>query len=224
MPDNNQNVLLKVSASQEEGYCKKVAGAISWRLRESGFCRLRAIKAEAINSAIKALAIVNGRLSKEQDKKIVFCFDPLFENIKDVSGKSSLAISMKITEVFDDESPPKEFAEYKVSSKQDDDHENKLAGAIAAPVREGKGVRMRCIGKLSIYKCIYSCVLAKGYLYSYGLGTVMVPSWHTIQSDKSETGHISALQIDFWGIPLIDDDDDNVEEIQTASDGRVPDG
>jgi len=208
MPDNNQNVLLKVSASQEDGYCKKVAGAISWRLRESEFCRLRAIKAEAINSAIKALAIVNGRLGKDQQKKIVFCFDPVFENIKDDSGKSSLAISMKITEVFDNETPPAEFVEYKVSSKRDDDHENKLAGAIAAPVREGKGVRMRCIGKLSTYKCIYSSVLAKGYLYSYGLSSVMVPSWHTIQSDKSETGQISAIQIDFWGVPLVDEDED----------------
>jgi len=205
----DKEVVLKVSSSQEEGYCKKVAGAISWRLRESGFCRLRAIKAEAINSAIKALAIVNGRLGKQtEDKKLVFCFDPIFENVKDDSGKSSLAISMKITEVFEEENPPAEFVEYKVSAKKDENDNNKLAGAISAPVREGKGVRMRCIGKASTYKCICASVLAKGYVYSYGLGAVMVPTWHTIQSDKSETGQISALQIDFWAVPLQDDDNE----------------
>ena len=72
---DNEKVLLKVSASPEEGYCKKVAGAITWRLREVGYCRLRAIKAEAMNSAIKAMAIVNARLAKE-DKDIAIPRSP----------------------------------------------------------------------------------------------------------------------------------------------------
>lgn len=215
MSEKKENIVLKISASHEEGYCKKVAGAISWRLRESGFCRLRAIKAEAVNSAIKALAIINGRLSRE-DKKIVFCIDPIFENIKDESGKTSLAVSMKITEVFENETPPNDFVEYKVSSKRDD-HENKLAGAIVAPVRDGKGVRMRCIGKLATYKCLYSSIIAKGTMYSYGVGVIMVPTWHTIQSDKSETGQISAIQLDVWGVPLIDEDDE-VQEVSETED------
>ena len=199
----NHEVVLKISASKESGYAKKVAGAMSWRLREQGFCKARAIKQDAINSTIKALAICNQRV---KDANIVFCMELLFSkaaNKPEASEeKSATAIEMIIQEV--DSPRPATFIEYKVSGKQDPNANGpmKLAEALAAPIREEKGVTMKCIGPAAVYKSILASTIARGLIFPNGYDAVIVPSWDSLPQEDETLPPISFIKIDFWGKKL----------------------
>jgi stage V sporulation protein SpoVS len=96
---------------------------------------------------------------------------------------------------------PTDFIEYKVSGKPEEENiASKLAGAIAAPVRDGKGVKMRCIGPSAVYRAVLACTIAKGYIYPNGLEAIVVPTWDSIQQPAGNP--ISLIQIEFWGKKL----------------------
>lgn len=190
---SGKDVVLRISSSKDEGYTKKVAGAISWRLRETGSCRLRAIRTDAVNSAIKALAIVNKRT---EEIGLAFEVDPTFDAVVEEHARAN-AIEM---EALESPTLPTEFAEYKISGKDDsNDSCCKLAGSIALSLRSGRAVAMRCIGPMAVYKALYAATLAKGYSYSYGYRTHFVPTWFSMKSDQMEDGYVSVIQILCWG-------------------------
>lgn len=188
-------VVLRVSASKEPGYVKRVAGAISWQLRDKGFCKLRAVKVDAVNTATKAVAIINQRVSQAGLK---FAIDLVFSPADSDGNQTSTAIEMTVQDTAN--ARPGEFVEYKVSGqKNSGDVVAKLAGAIAAPVRQGKGVALRCIGPAAVYRAVTACCVSKGYIYTNGLDAVVVPTWDSLPSDREEKKTVSLLQIEFWG-------------------------
>jgi stage V sporulation protein SpoVS len=192
-----EEVILRISSKKDSSYVKKVAGAISWQLRENGYCKARAVKADAVNTAIKAVAIVNDRVSQAG---MAFVLDLFFSPAD--SGKqknASTAIEIMIHELDEEESSrPDEFVEYKVSGKKNDtDASKRLAVAISSRSNEKTGVRLRCIGPTSVYCAIKACCLAKGYVYPNGLQSIVVPLWSKlILPDDSIP--VSFIQIDFW--------------------------
>lgn len=193
--DEQQEVVLRVSAKKDAGYAKKVAGAMSWRLREEGFCKARAVKQDAVNSATKALAICNQRVS---EAGIVFFMELFFSKAENTDGKFATAIEMTIQE--NDSPRPAEFVEYKVSGKQDTDNAPmKLAEAIAAPARDGKGVSMKCIGPAAVYRGILASTIARGLVFPNGYDSVVIPTWDSLPQEDETLPPISLIKLEFWG-------------------------
>lgn len=194
MADTN-DVVLRVSANKEKGYVKRVAGAIAWQLREKGFCRVRAVKVDAINTATKAIAIVNQRVSRAGLK---FAIDMVFSPTDADGDHSSTAIEMTVQDT--ESTQPEEFVEYKVSGKKtSEDIISKLSSAISIQVRNGKGVNLRCIGPYAVSRAITACCVSKGNIYTNGLNAIVIPSWDSLPSTEKGKPPISLLQISFWG-------------------------
>lgn len=198
---DKDDVVLKIKSTKDSSYTKRVAGAMSWRLRERGFCKARAVKADAVNTATKAVAIVNQWVSPVG---VMLSMDLFFSTVERAEGgnekdAAATAIAMTVQDVADC-SRPGDFVEYKVSGKEsDEDVVPRLAGAIAAPARKGKGVRMKCIGPAAVYRAVMACTIAKGFIYVNNLESVVVPTWGSIPSSIEGAEPISYIQIDFWG-------------------------
>lgn len=194
----NGDVVLKISASKDPGYTKKVAGAMSWRLRESGFFKARAVKTEAVNTATKAVAIVNEWvLPVGVTLSMDLTFSPA-DDAKGQDGQDATAIAMTVQDVSDVPRPG-EFVDYKVSGKQsEEDLIPRLAGAIAAPARHGKGVRLRCIGPKAVYRAVMACTIAKGYICPNGMDAIVIPTWDSLPQPDDKPP-VSLIQLDFWG-------------------------
>jgi stage V sporulation protein S len=187
---NEDDVLLKVSASKEPGYTRLIAGAMKWQLREHGLFKAKAIKAVAVNTAVKAIASCNQNVAPAD---IVLYVD--FFSVP-IDGGQGRAISMIVQE---NSLPcPPSFISYRVSGKNfSQDDIDGLASAIVGPIVEAKGVEMRCIGATSVYKTVLSLVAAKGRLFSQGFEMVTVPQWETfVGEDKKE---ISVIKMSSWG-------------------------
>lgn len=190
-------VVLKISAKKDPGYAKRVAGAMTWRLREAGWLRARAVKQEAVNTAIKAIAICNQRVAAAS---VVLQMDLSFSPSENDGGKPATAIEMFIKEV--DAQKPANFVDYKVSGKtsEESDSPSKLALAVAQAAKDGNGITMRCIGPAAVYKGVMASTMARGTMFSNGFDTVIVPSWETAAQEDGSS--ISLIRIDFWPIPL----------------------
>jgi stage V sporulation protein SpoVS len=201
MPEQEEKeTILKISSDKDPGYVKRVAGAMGWQLREKGYCKARAVKADAVNTAVKAVAIVNQRVSKASraGSGLVFETDLFFSQTENDKTEST-AIAMTVQEA--DSARPETFMDYKVGGHGDtsDDVVTRLAGAMAPPLREGKGVRLRCIGPGAVYRAIRACATAKGYVYPNGIALAVVPQWATMtQGSKA----VSLISIEVWGRTL----------------------
>ncbi len=195
---NNQEdlneIILKISSSKESGYSKKVAGAIGWRLRETGLCSLRAVKMVSCNTAIKAIAIVNKKVSQAGAK---FAINACFASTEKENKEDSTAIAIELFDVSEYKLP-NEFLEYKVSGEENDDENivTKLSGAIAPVIRGGKGISLRCIGPAAVYRALKACIVTKGYVYSNGIELICVPIWASIAGQNGKD--ISLIQIDVY--------------------------
>lgn len=200
MEENQQDeVILKVSANKDAGYAKRVAGAMGWRLREAGFCKARAVKQDAVNSATKALAICNQRVAVAG---MTLCMELFFSKADTTQpdgndGKTATAIEMTIQET--DAPKPEIFVDYKVSGKPDQDKNvaANLAEAIAAPVRDGKGVSLKCIGPAAVYRAVLASTIARGLVFPNGYDAIVIPSWESLQQEDKPP--ISLIKIDFFG-------------------------
>jgi stage V sporulation protein SpoVS len=195
---SDEEVVLRVSGGKRgQNSTKRLASAICWRLREVGFAKMRAVKAEAVSAAIKSVAVANQKVSKAD---IDLSMDPILTTVSDEESTSdgSQAIEMTIQASVGER--PEEFSEYKVSGRADDGLEeaaNKLAGAIASLIREGGGARLRCIGPSALYKAINAIVVGKGYLHTNGIAMQAVPTWASLPRENDTP--ISLIQIDVWG-------------------------
>jgi len=82
--------LIKVSAKSS---VNKVAGAIAMSLKEKGYIEVRAMGPNAINQAVKALAVSRGHLAPGgTDLSCV----PSFEQVNVEDGETRTAIKFKI--------------------------------------------------------------------------------------------------------------------------------
>lgn len=208
MEDNQQeDVILKVSASKEPGYAKRVAGAMAWQLREKGFVKARAVKQDAVNSAIKALAICNQRAAAADVVLYMELFFSKAENDlpepkegeQPEQEPAATAIEMNIQE--NDAPRPAEFVEYKVSGKPDQERNLAmcLAEAIAAPVKSDKGVSMKCIGPAAVYRGVLASTIARGLIFPNGYDSIVIPTWASLPQEDKNLPPISLINIDFWG-------------------------
>lgn len=196
MEETPEEIVLKVSACKEPGYAKKVAGAMSWRLREKGFFKARAVKQDAVSTATKAVAICNQRVAAAG---VVLFMELFFSKAENDDGNVATAIEMNVQEV--DMPRPEVFVDYRVSGKQDQDKNAamKLAEAIAAPVRDGKGVAMACIGPAAVYRGMMASTIARGLVFPNGFESVVVPSWASLPNEDPEKPPISLIKLEFWG-------------------------
>lgn len=192
--EQEEEVILKVSSSKEKGYAKKVAAAMGWRLREVGYCRARAIKETAVNSAIKAVAITNERV-KQAGVKLGIA--PVFGKAEAADDPAAVAICMMVEAA--NGKPPEKSSECKVSGKKTDgnDHEaaTRLATAINGMAMSGKRVCLKCIGSDAVYRAVMGCVMARSNGYANGMKSEIIPTWETVQT---KTGRTSLIRIDFW--------------------------
>lgn len=196
MEDQPEEIVLMVSACKEAGYAKKVAGAMSWRLREKGFFKVRAVKQDAVNTATKAIAICNQRVAAAG---VVLYAELFFAKAENEDGSVATAIEMNVQEV--DAPRPETFSDYRVSGKQDQDKNAamKLAEAVAAPARDGKGVSMKCIGPAAVYRAIMASTIARGLIFPNGYNAIVVPTWDSLPQEDPEKPPISLIRLDFWG-------------------------
>lgn len=195
----SDEVILRISGGKRgQNSTKRLAGAICWRLREVGFAKMRAVKAEAVSAAIKSIAVANQKVAAAE---VDLSLDPILTTVADEDDSpsdGSQAVEMTIQESVGDR--PEEFLEYKVSGRSDDGLDkavSKLAGAIASVIRDGVGARLRCIGPSPIYKAVNALIVAKGYLYTNGITIQAVPVWASLP--REDDTPISLIQIDVWG-------------------------
>lgn len=219
--NNSDEVVLRIASKKGPEYVKDIAGAMGWQLRENGYCKARAIRANAVNTAIKAVSIVNGRTSwAGMSFGVDLSFSPAdsgrdppaevdeheLEPEQKENGqpatKPSTAIEIHVHEC-NTSNKPADVVEYKVSGKyardNNDKSASKLASAISATSIKGKVVRLRCIGPSAVYRAILACCIAKGNVYSNGLESRVVPTWATLKGTDGSSS-ISLLQIDFWTV------------------------
>lgn len=195
---SDDEVVLRVSGGKRgQNSTKRLASAICWRLREVGFAKMRAVKAEAASAAIKSIAVANQKVAAAD---INLSMDPILTSVADEESPSdgSQAIEMTIQDSVGER--PDEFSEYKVSGRSDDGLDkaaSKLAGAMASLIREGGGARLRCIGPSAIYKAVHAIIVAKGYLHTNGIVIQAVPVWASLP--REDDTPISLIQIDVWG-------------------------
>lgn len=215
---NSNEVVLRIASKKGPEYVKNIAGAMGWQLREHGYCKARAIRANAVNTAVKAVSIVNGRTSWAG---MSFGIDVLFspvdsgrdlpdeinelaleqKEINQPTTKSSTAIEIHVYEC-NTNNKPADVVEYKVSGQyardNNDKSASKLASAISATAIKGKVVRLRCIGPSAVYRAVLACCIAKGSVYSNGLESKIIPTWATLKGTNGSS--ISLLQLDFWTV------------------------
>lgn len=189
-----EGVILKVSACKDPGYVKRVAGAIGWQMRDHGTCKMRAVKMDAVNTSVKAIAIINHRVSQAG---VVLSMNLFFSQAEGVKADGATAISMNLEDVGELPRPEK-IVEYRVSGKKEDENiVTRLSSAVSAQAKEGVLVRMRCIGPTAVYRGVLAATVAKGQIYPNGLLAVVVPSWDSMTEEGKPT--VSLLNLDFWG-------------------------
>lgn len=195
-PKPDEEIILKISAKRDAGYAKRVAGAMTWRLQEKGFFKARAVKQDAVNTAVKAIAICNQRVAPAD---VTLYMQLFLRPASNNDGKSATAIEMTVQET--DTPRPEKFVEYKVSGKDEKNGPQKLAEAIAGPARDGTGISMKCIGPAAVYRAILASTMARGLIFPNGFDAIVVPSWETIK--KADDKVISLIKLDFWSKKII---------------------
>lgn len=190
--NEEKSVVLKVKGSKEPDYPKRVSNAICWQLRDHGVCEMRAVKDEAVAAAVKAIAMAN---KKVEPAGVTLAFDPVFSSLESLEGTSSTVLAFTVKEISTGQT---EKIEYKVSARnhEDDKEVSKLAGAIAAMIRKGKTVILRCVGPCAIYKSVRGIVIAKGFVYANGILLESIPSWLTLHGEGKDGGDVSVLAIE----------------------------
>ena len=207
--DNSKVISLKVKADPEnvtpeerKRNVKKLAGAISHSLRNSGEINVRAFGSAAIGKAVKALAIAKGYVSVQSignDPKLQLQCSPAFITTK--IGENELTgicfctfASPKTNEPDVDLDKCKSTLMVKADPEDVSDEDRKrnvkkLAGAIAHSLEDNKEVVIRCFGNATISKASKAMAIARGYVAVKGGDMYMYPSFIvTDMGGKERTG------------------------------------
>jgi stage V sporulation protein SpoVS len=161
---------------------------MGWQLRDHGYCITRAAGHQAVNTAIKAVAICNHRT---QVVNVLLCVEAELERIE--PDKPDMVAQLVIREV--DFPKPVKMREYKISGQGDSD---RLVRALLRPLQAGDGVSMNCIGPESVYRAVIAFVNVRSLLLPR-IETVIIPSWQSIL-DKKQTP-VNLIRLDVWGSP-----------------------
>ncbi len=78
----------------------------------------------------------------------------------------------------------------KVSSKS---NAKSVAGAMAAVVREQKGVELQAIGAGAVNQAVKAIAIARGYVAPNGIDLVAMPAFSEVQIDSEERTAIKFL-------------------------------
>ena len=162
---------------------------MGWQLRDYGYCVARASGVDAVNTAMKAVAICNHRT---QAVNVTLCVKAELDRIE--PGKPDMAMQMTVYEV--DSQKPAKMRPYRISGQGELD--NKLVQSLLRPIQAGDGVSMNCIGPGAVYRAALAFVSVRSMLLPK-IETVMVPSWESIL-DKNQTP-LSLIRLDVWGNP-----------------------
>jgi stage V sporulation protein S len=65
-------------------------------------------------------------------------------------------------------------------------HPGKVAGAIAAIIRQGKQVQARAIGAAAVNQAVKAVIIARGYLATDGIDVICIPGFATANFHGSE--------------------------------------
>ena len=186
----SEAVILKIGSNKAPDYARRVAGAMTWQLREHGMFRARAVKSRAVSVAVSSIATCNKRVAAAG---VVLSVEPSFSATEEARSN---AIEMVVKE--SESERPAEMLEYKVSGKRryDKNLAVKLAEALAVPARGGKGIVMKCIGAAAAYRAMLGATMARGLIYPNGMDAVVVPFWETIIEENGS--NTSVLLLEFW--------------------------
>lgn len=149
--DTSDGRFLKVGAESE---AKKVAGKIAQVVREQGTPpTLLAAGANAINQAVKAIAIAKQYLAEEESGPIDLIAQPQFDG-----PSPRLSLHLKAVPQL----VPNEAAEVLTVKRESDPY--KVAGAIAGRIRDQKAVALVSVGPDSVFHSVESVAVTRRYL------------------------------------------------------------
>jgi stage V sporulation protein SpoVS len=207
--ENSKVICLKVKADPEDitpeerkRNVKKLAGAISHSLRNSGEINVRAFGSAAIGKGVKALAIAKGYVAIQSvgnDQKLQLQCSPAFITTK--IGENELTgicfctfASPKQDEPDIDISKCKSVLMVKADPQDVSDEDRKrnvkkLAGAIAHSLEDNRQVVLRCFGNATISKASKAMAIARGYVAVKGGDMYMYPNFIVADmAGKERTG------------------------------------
>jgi len=180
-----ENRVMKVSSGSE---VKKVAGAIAHCVRLNNIPpAIMCTGPEAINQAIKAIAVARTFLADEEDDNgnvVDLICTPRFEG-----QTEQLVIRLRRSRPLQMD---KEIVEL-TATKACDPY--KLAGAIAHKIRDGERVGLTACGPLSVLHAVESIYVSKGYLKDDRVDIKFSPMFDVIDTPKGERNciHFSLL-------------------------------
>jgi stage V sporulation protein S len=162
-----------ISQDQRKRNVKKLAGAISHSLRQSGEVNVRCFGNASIGKASKAIAISKSYI---KENNLQLSFSPAYINA-DIGGKSRTGIAFCL--FTSDGDDIKDFESVKqvmlVRSDADEatyeeknDSVKKLAGAIAHALAEDGECFIRCFGNGTIGKACRALAMARGFVAQKG--------------------------------------------------------
>jgi len=161
-----QNRQIKVSAQSN---VKKVAGAIAHCVRIGGAPpAMICTGPSAINQAIKAIAIARGYM-KDSDDPTDLIAQPQFD------GKSAqLLIRLRRSR------PINMDVDYTDLTAGRNSDPYKMAGAIAAKIRDGERVGINAVGAISVFHAVESIAISRTYLWEDNIDIKFSPSFTTL--------------------------------------------
>lgn len=175
--DTSDGRYLKVSAESDS---KKVAGKIAQIMRDLQVPpSLLAANAQAINRAIKAVAIAQQYLREEASGPVNLIVQPQFEG---TSSRATLTL-FKV-----DSLTPSAGAE--VLSVKHESDPYKVAGAIAARLRDQKEVSLRSVGPDSVFHAVEAIYVTRQYVALDKMDIKFSPVFEQMQVDGKESSGI----------------------------------
>jgi stage V sporulation protein SpoVS len=183
-----------VSADDRKRNVKRLAGAISHALRNSGEVNVRAFGAAAIAKSAKSLAIAYKYVeaqglhlgcapafitAKIGDNELTgMCFHTFTTKIRDDQKNKDYTKAKSVLKVTAD---PKDIAPEDRKSKL-----KALASAIAHAAKENNEVLVRCFGSSSISKAVKSISVARGKIALTGMDLYAFPMFIVADMNGNE--------------------------------------
>lgn len=161
---------------------KLLAGSIGKTIRENDNDPpvLSAVGAASVNQAIKAIAIARDFISNDGLDLYVQVSRKPQQEVKDIMI-FELTTHPKGQKFGEDNKENDDFQDMRSASKST---LGKLAGAIAANIRNQKIPRITGIGQIPVFKAVRAVALARRYVEKDGLDLVLKPSFTQVKFEN----------------------------------------
>ena len=157
----------------------QLAGAIAGMIRDGKETSVLAIGPSAVNQGVKGFATATSFMN-EENKNLLMSLS--YETVK-IEEDERTAMRMKAVVQEGNVDVDREYTVLKVSSKT---HPNKLAGAIAGMLREGKNVAVHGIGAPSVNQAIKSFATATNFLKEENIELYVQPHYSSVMFEGKE--------------------------------------